>query len=49
MRKIIKLSKLNVSDRDSVIKLVKKNGYVVLRGLFERSEISNSLKSIKNN
>ena len=47
MKKIIKLKRLNISDRQRILKSLKKNGYVIIRGLFEKKEILKSLKKIK--
>ena len=38
MKKIIKLKRLNISDRQRILKSVKKNGYVIIRGLFEKKK-----------
>ena len=47
MKKIIKLKRLNISDLQRILKSVKKNGYVIIRGLFEKKKNLKSLKKIK--
>ena len=49
MRKIFKYKKIKNIDRESVIKSLNKNNFVILRGLFKKKDITRVLKKIKNN
>ena len=54
MKKIIKLKRLNISDRQRILKsTTKKNGYVIIRGLFEKKrnfeKFKKKLKNLEKN